>query len=89
MSVGAEPHQISWLALRRVLIQLAIGLPLGVAGALGVGQILQSVLVQTTPNDPFTLVGIVLLLVTVAVLACLWPARRAARINPVAALRIE
>jgi ABC-type antimicrobial peptide transport system permease subunit len=88
MSVGAEPHQVSWLALRRVLIQLAIGLPIGIAGAFGVGQVLESVLV-TPPGDPVTLVGIVLVMVTVAVLACLWPARRAARIDPVAALRVE
>ena len=89
MSVGAEPHQISWLALRRVLIQLAIGLPIGIAGAFGVGQILESVLVQTTPGDPMTLVGTAAVMVTVAVLACLWPARRAARIDPVTALRTE
>jgi predicted permease len=89
MAVGAEPKQISWLALRRVLIQLAIGLPLGLLGALGVGQILQGLLIGTTPGDPMTLVGIAGIMVTVAVFACLWPARRAARIDPVTALRTE
>lgn len=88
-SLGAEPKAISWLALRRVLGHLAIGLPLGAAGAFGVGRLLSSLLVQTSPSDPFTLVGVVLVMVAVAVLACLWPARRAARIDPMVALRTE
>jgi putative ABC transport system permease protein len=88
-SLGANPQAISWLALRRVLGQLAIGLPLGAAGAFGVGRLLESLLVQTSPRDPLTLVGVVLVMVTVALLACLWPARRAARIDPMTALRIE
>jgi putative ABC transport system permease protein len=89
MSLGAEPRQISWLALRRVLIHLAIGLPLGILGALGVGQLLSSLLVQMTPTDPITLVTIVIVLLGVAVLACIWPARRAARLDPAIALRVE
>ena len=88
-SLGAEPRAISWLALRRVLAQLAIGLPLGAAGAYGVGRLLESLLVQTSPRDPVTLGAIVLVMVLVASVACLVPARRAARIDPVTALRIE
>jgi len=88
-SLGAEPRAISWLALRRVLGHLAIGLPLGAVGAYGVGRLLSSLLVQTSPSDPLTLGGVVLVMVLVAVLACLWPARRAARIDPVVALRVE
>jgi ABC-type antimicrobial peptide transport system permease subunit len=88
-SLGAEPKAISWLALRRVLGHLAIGLPLGTAGAFGVGRLLSSLLVQTTPTDPITLGSVVAVMVLVAVLACLLPARRAARIDPVTALRID
>jgi predicted permease len=88
-SLGAEPKAISRLALSRVLRHLAIGLPLGALGAYGVGRLLSSLLVQTSPGDPVTLVGVVLVMVTVAVLACLVPARRAARIDPVVALRVE
>jgi predicted permease len=87
MALGALPSQILWLVLRRSLVQLAIGLPIGVAGAFGVGRLLQSLLVQTSPNDPVTLASITFLLVAVAVLACLWPARRAARFDPMLALR--
>jgi hypothetical protein len=89
ISLGAEPYQIRQLALRRVLIHLAIGLPFGVLGALGVGIILESLLVQTSPRDPVTLIGVVFVMGTVAILACIWPARRAARLDPVAALRVE
>ena len=89
ISVGAEPQHIYWLALRRVLVQLAIGVPVGVAGAFGVGTILQSVLVRTSPGDPLTLVSVVLVIGAVAVLACVWPARQAARLDPVTALRTE
>ena len=61
----------------------------GLAGAFGVGRLLESVLVQTSPTDPVTLVSVVAVLGGAAVLACLWPARRAAHLNPSAALRYE
>ena len=80
---------MQWLILRRALGQLGIGLAIGVAGALGVGQILQSQLFQTSPTDLTTLVSIVAILLSVAVLACLVPARRAARFDPMVALRYE
>jgi hypothetical protein len=89
MSLGGEPRQISMLALRRVLVHLAIGLPLGLLGGLGSGLILGSLLVQTGPRDPVPLLVVVLVMSAVAMLACLWPARRAARLDPVDALRIE
>ncbi len=89
MALGAQSTEIQWLVLRRALIQLAIGLPLGIAGAVGVGQLLQSVLVATQPWDPPTLGFITVALLAVAITACLWPARRAARLNPVVALRYD
>lgn len=51
--------------------------------------ILQSLLVQTSPGDPVTLGAVALVMALVAILACLWPARRAARLDPVTALRVE
>ena len=89
MDLGALPRSVSWLVLRRALVQLAIGLPIGVAGAFGVGKVLQSLLVQISPSDPVTLLSIVLVLAAAAILACLWPARRAARLDPMIALRYE
>ena len=81
---------MSWLSLRRPLGYLAIGLPAGILGAsLGVGQLLQSILIQISPADPLTLAGIVLLLAVVSLVACLILAQRAARLDSMVALRIE
>jgi ABC-type antimicrobial peptide transport system permease subunit len=89
MVLGAQPAQVIWLFLRRAFVQLAIGLTFGLAGAFGVGKLLQGFLVHTTGRDPVTLIAITTLVVLVSVLACLWPARYATRLDPLAALRHE
>jgi ABC-type antimicrobial peptide transport system permease subunit len=71
------------------LIQLAIGLVLGLIGALGVSAVLASLVVQISPADPVTFAAITLLLTTATLAACLIPARRATRLDPLAALRAE
>ena len=89
MALGAQAHEVRWLILRRGIIQLSIGLILGLAGAVGVGRLLQGLLVGTGPSDVLTLVSISVVLITVAMMACVWPARRAMRLDPVKALRYE
>jgi predicted permease len=89
MILGARPGQVIWLFLRRSLVQLTIGLAIGLAAAMAVGQVLQAFLVQTSTRDPVTLVTIVVLLVVVAFAACVGPARRATRLDPLHALRHE
>jgi ABC-type antimicrobial peptide transport system permease subunit len=89
MALGAQSKQVMWLFLRRAVVQLAIGLTIGIGGAFGVGKLLESLLVQTSTRDPLTLLSIVALLALVAVAACLFPARRAARLDPLVALRYE
>jgi predicted permease len=87
--LGARPAQVIGLFLRRGAVQLGIGLAIGVAGAFGAGQLLQAQLVQTSPRDPVTIASIVALLTTVAAVACIVPARRATRVDPLQALRHE
>jgi putative ABC transport system permease protein len=89
MALGAQAHHVRWLVLRRTLWHLAIGLPLGVAGAIAVGRILSSVLIQAGGRDPLTVAGISIVMIAVSITACIWPARRATRLDPVAALRYE
>jgi predicted permease len=89
MVLGAPPGQVVWLFLRRGALQLAVGLTIGIAGAFGVGRLLQSFLVQTSPRDPVTLISIVALMTVVAIAACVVPARRATRVDPLHALRYE
>ncbi len=89
MALGAHARQVWLLVLRRGVTQLAIGLTIGLAGALGVGRLLQSFLVQTEPADPVTLLSVSALIVFVALVACVWPASRATRVDPLVALRYE
>ena len=89
MALGADPRQVSWLVLRRGLIQLAIGLAVGLLGAIATTRLVTALLVQVTPTDPLTFVAITLFLAGVATAACLIPARRATHIDPLSALREE
>ena len=89
MALGAQANDVLWLVLRRALIQLAIGVPIGVAGTFGVGKLLESLLIQTSTRDPMTIGSITLLMIAVSLAACVWPARRAMHLDPVDALRYE
>ena len=89
MALGAQSNEVAWLFLRRSLIQLAIGLGLGMIGAFGVGMLFSQtqLLIQNQAGDPITIGGISLLLAVVAGIACFVPARRATRMDPLVALR--
>jgi putative ABC transport system permease protein len=90
-ALGAASGQVMWLFLRRGLVQTAIGLTLGMAGALGVGKLFEStqLLVQMNGRDPVTIGSIALLMAVVALTACVWPAHRATTLDPLVALRRE
>jgi predicted permease len=90
-ALGAASTHVMWLFMRRALFHLSIGLTLGIAGALGVGKIFEStdLLIRISGRDPTTIVSIAGLLAVVALNACLWPARRATRLDPLVALRYE
>jgi ABC-type antimicrobial peptide transport system permease subunit len=91
MALGATADGIMRLVLSRGLGQLAIGVVVGLGGALGATRLMQKAgfLIQVSPNDPLVFVTITGLLVCIGVIACWLPARRAARIAPTEALRTE
>src|SRR3989475_96117 len=89
LALGARLSEVLWLVASRGLRVGAIGVVLGLAGALAAGQALRGLLFGVTPTDPTTL-GAVALVIAIAVLvASYFPARRAARIDPMIALRAE
>jgi putative ABC transport system permease protein len=89
MALGARQTTIVVMVLRQGLILLAVGSALGVAGAIGLTRFLSSYLYEVSPTDPATYVIVPVMIAAVALLACYIPARRAAKIDPMVALRHE
>jgi predicted permease len=89
MALGAQRGAVVWMVLRRVLILAAVGLAISVPAALIASQLVKSFLFETQPNDPGTLALAGVVLLSAAILAGYAPARRASRIDPLAALRHE
>jgi putative ABC transport system permease protein len=89
MVLGAGASDVVRLVLRQALTLVAIGLAIGVAGALAVSRLLSSWLYGVSPRDPLTFIGAPLTLAVVALLASFIPARRATGVDPVVALRFE
>ena len=84
MALGAAAPQVWWLVLRRVMLQLAIGVAVGLPGAFIVGR-----LPWMDSPDPFILIFVVLALWIVAAVASFLPARRATQLDPLSALRCQ
>ncbi len=89
MALGASQGSVLKLILRQGLGVIGVGLGVGLLGAFFAAQLVESLLYSTSARDPLTLVGIALLLGVVTLLACLIPARRATRVDPLVALRSE
>jgi len=75
--------------VRRASAQVTVGIVLGAAGAAAVGRMLESALTYVRSGDSVTTVGVLAFLLVIAAVGCVVPARRAARLDPVAALRVE
>jgi ABC-type antimicrobial peptide transport system permease subunit len=89
MSLGADAGRVRRMVLSEGGLLLAIGLVVGVAGALLTTRLLQRLLFGVAPHDPTTLAGVGLLLAAAGLAACWIPAARAARVDPAVALRAE
>jgi ABC-type antimicrobial peptide transport system permease subunit len=89
IALGATVGNVSRLVLRQGLSVAAVGIVLGLALALAAGKVLASVLYGVSPRDPLVLAGAAGVLLAAAALASWLPARRAARVDPVMALRSE
>lgn len=89
MAIGAKRSQILGAILRDAARLLVIGIGIGLAAALGVTQAIRSLLFGVAPADALTLIAVTALLLLIGLLAAFLPARRAASVSPLEALRLE
>jgi putative ABC transport system permease protein len=89
MALGATASDLREMILRRGLVIAGIGLTVGLLGSFATNRLLASLLYETSPTDSLTLVAVAVVLLLVALLASLIPARSSSRIDPMIALRSE
>jgi putative ABC transport system permease protein len=87
VALGAPARHVAWLVARRTSLQVGAGVVLGAIGAVALSRVTPAVVSASRAGDPLFLATVVMFVVAVAALACLLPARRAVRVDPVVALR--
>ena len=89
MALGARQLHVLRLIFGQSLVMLLIGTAIGLAGAFLLTRLMSTFLFEVTATDPLTYVSVIGILTVVALLACYIPARRAAKVDPLVALRYE
>ena len=89
MALGAQRSDVMTLVIRQGMMLALIGVVIGLAGSFALTRLIESLLFEVSATDLATFVGVAALLIAVALLACWIPARRASRVDPMAALRCE
>jgi len=89
VTMGACRPSILWMVIGEGIRLSVAGIMLGLVGAIALARLMRSLLFEVSPTDPFTLGSGTLLLLAVALVACYIPARRAAKTDPMVALRHE
>jgi predicted lysophospholipase L1 biosynthesis ABC-type transport system permease subunit len=89
MALGEPPHAVRRMFVRQAVVLAAVGVVAGLAAAAGASRLLGALLYGTSPLDPVTYVAVAMLLLTTSALASYVPARRAAALNPIDALRTD
>lgn len=89
LALGAQPRDVLWLVVRESLLLVCAGIVIGVPAALASGALLSGMLYGLKPSDPLSLAAVVVILGAVGALASYIPARRAAQVDPIVALRYE
>ncbi len=89
VAIGAQSRDVFRMVIRQGMLLAMIGVAFGLAGAFALTRLMTTMLFGVAPNDPATFVGIALLLIGVALVACYIPGRRATKVNPLEALHYE
>lgn len=89
MALGAQRADVLRMIIREAMLLTTAGIVVGLAGAVALGSLLRSLLFEIRPGDPMTFIGVAILLVAIALMACYVPALRATRVDPMVALRYE
>ena len=89
LALGAEPSGVTAMILRESVTVTMVGIGIGLAAALAGGRLIEALLYNVSPRDPLVMGAVTLLLTGIALVACWLPARRAARLSPLEALRTD